>query len=292
MPMPGPLMRRVVAALTRCVQRSPRSPQAPCVFTNLNEPAAATAGIMPYTDCMATNDEVPYHYEEVLAKPVKHTVPGRVEGEESMGRAPRPFIVFGALFMFVCLGVMALAIYSTHRSNDRNSKHNLEQKQLSDVSAGLAEALANPKFKKFQRQHPDAAGEEFWTLAVREQLFEDRMLGKLTSLNSTDVKPEHDFIEGVEPKHPWCSFTAPRTSDLQELVKRKADDRVVLVTFNARNWTSYGNKGVVVLWSDLEVTEFISAEAAEERFGITAEEWADPAGKLFGKKAPFQCTYE
>lgn len=73
---------------------------------------------------------------------------------------------------------------------------------------------------------------------------------------------------------------------------RAGEERCILLTFNARNWNNYPEEGVIVLWSDGVVGEWLTFDEASENYGITAEEWADPAGKLFGKKAPFQHTYE
>jgi hypothetical protein len=88
-----------------------------------------------------------------------------------------------------------------------------------------------------------------------------------------------------------CSYTAPRANELLRVMQFSGRDRCVLVTFNSRNWGNYDMHGVVASWSDGQIG-WLTFEQARDEWGITQEEWADPAGKLFGKKAPFQHTFE
>ncbi|MCB9933342.1 MAG: hypothetical protein H6841_07970 [Planctomycetes bacterium] len=231
-----------------------------------------------------------------VPEPRTFSVPMRAPEPQCMGRSPRPYAIAAASFMFLCLAIMFGVIFFANKATDiGSSKRSLEAKQLGDLDAGIKHMLAEQRFASAAKKHPELAGEAFWAFALREGLLDDALLSKLSSLNSTtDLRPENReaFFKGTAPAQPWCSYTAPRMGELAELMKRSPEDRIVLVTFNSRNWSNYPENGVVVLWAGGERAEFLDFETAAEEFGITAEEWADPAGKLFGKKAPFQHTYE
>jgi hypothetical protein len=87
-----------------------------------------------------------------------------------------------------------------------------------------------------------------------------------------------------------CSYTSPMGGEIGKVMMGR--ESVVTITWNAQNWRNAEGKKVPVFWSDDDQAQWLTFEEAQSRFGITAEEWADPAGKLFGKKAPFQHTYE
>ena len=77
-----------------------------------------------------------------------------------------------------------------------------------------------------------------------------------------------------------------------DVLTRTGSDRCVILTFNSRNWQNYPDLGVIVLWSDGDIAEWLTFEEARQEWGITRAEWEDPAGQLFGRKAPFQFTYD
>lgn len=250
---------------------------------------------MSYTDVMATNEKPPYRYEEPIASRPGYKVPNRIDDDQCMGRSPRPYVAVAATFMFVALAIMFGVIFLTTRSNDlvTNTAH-LEVKQMGDIRAALDQAFADERFLKLAESEPDVRGERMWARLIQERLIDEGNIGKLVSLNSpTDVKPYREDVMGGRPtSEPWCSYTAPSLGKLRKLYGHGGDDRAVLITFNARNWNNYPDEGIVVFWTDADVAEFLPFEYFEENYGITEEEWADPAGKLFGKKAPFQYTYE
>jgi hypothetical protein len=141
----------------------------------------------------------------------------------------------------------------------------------------------------------DTQGRQFYEAAFNRKLLEDDLANKLVSLNSkTDKKADGlIFSDGDGTLEEFnCSFTAPIASELLSVMRRKGSERAVLITYNARNWNNFPTLGVIVQWSDAEKPVWMNFEEAQRDWGITAEEWADPAGKLFGKKAPFQHTYE
>ncbi|MCB9895102.1 MAG: hypothetical protein H6839_11680 [Planctomycetes bacterium] len=189
---------------------------------------------------------------------------------------------------------MIWLIGATSKPRDpEGSTYYLEIKQQDDIQAALQAAEVQGDLDGLIKAQPDASGQEFWALCLRERLFESVILRRFRSFRSeTDETPSwEDFLSG-NVKEPWCSYTGPRADQVREATARKGTERVVLFCFNSRNWNNYPNHGVLATWSDGDRATYLTLEDMIETYGITAEEWADPAGKLFGKKAPFQYTYE
>lgn len=202
-----------------------------------------------------------------------------------------------ALIGMVGFVVLALILAFALAPGYQLSIHKLEVKQLGDLQAALMEVAHDPT-RTAQLQDEavrDLRGAAFYEAILKRRVIEDRYLSKLVSLRTvTDTYAGKSWIEDSAGRMPadTCSYTGPVAGTLAELLARKGEVRVVLITFNSRNWNNYPDHGVIILWTDAAQAEFLPFEYFEEHYGITADEWADPAGKLFGKKAPFQFTYE
>jgi hypothetical protein len=233
------------------------------------------------------DSKVPYGYGGPVSKPESEA-----PASPSAARAPRLRPMVAAGFMFVALAVMFGAIYAMRRPVITAQFAGLEQKQIEDLRAGLNTAVRHPKFDSIAEKHASANGHAFWSVMLGQGLLDEVLMARLVSIKSeTDSKPDKSWInEGSGLRRDACSLTGPRLGDLKELMS--AEQHCVLVTFNARNWNNYPDDGVIVIWSDRNCAEWLTFEEAATEWSITAEEWADPAGKLFGKKTPFQHTYE
>jgi len=133
-----------------------------------------------------------------------------------------------------------------------------------------------------------ADGRDFWIVMIQDSIAPASTVEDLVSVSGPDkAKATSGSLRNLELDPEHCSFTGPRGRHIQALRGKS-----VLVTFNSRNWNNYPDRGVLVIWYDSETPQWLNFEQAKADWGITAEEWADPAGKLFGKKAPFQDTYE
>lgn len=199
----------------------------------------------------------------------------------------------GSILLVLLLFILLGAFYVP---GHRNSKRELEQRQMGDIAYALRDIGKIQGMEGRLKRAPlaEARGTNFWLAGLQKHVIEIDILGKLISLNSPgDARADIAFLEDSTLWKPEnCSYTAPMGAELAELLKRKGEQRCVLVTFNARNWENYQEFGVLVLWSDGEKGEWLTFDQAAADWGITAEEWADPAGKLFGIKPPFQHTYE
>jgi hypothetical protein len=202
-------------------------------------------------------------------------------------------VAFGVLFLGgLLVGVLAVAVIP--KLTDAKSK--LEIKQMGDLEAGLEQIApdSSKRRKLLGEGLHDSAGEELWVKLFQQRMIDQRLLKKVVSLNSRTDTPlnEHELESLTLPPQGHCSYTLPRGGKLLEVMSRKGANRCVLITLNSRNWKNYGQQGVPCIWSDGTGNGFMTFEQAQSEHGITAEEWADPAGKLFGKKAPFQFTYD
>ena len=170
----------------------------------------------------------------------------------------------------------------------------IEIKQTADVMTGYQGIAHDPTKRKRLAELGDVRGEKFFEAAFRTRLLDEDMISKLVSRNSaTDVPAGREWITAGEPMPPnSCSYTAPRADMLLEVLQMQGLRRCVLMCFNSRNWNNYPDRGVLVFFSDGTTAEYMTFKQARDDWGITEEEWADPAGKLFGIKPPFQHTYE
>ncbi len=194
--------------------------------------------------------------------------------------------VVGLMFLFGAL-VGVLAVATVPKLHDARSK--LEAKQIADVRNALQYLSFNQTHMRSLQQVPEARGHAFYDLALREGVLDPGLAPKLTSLNGKDIAlPASAAGSGLPAQS--CSYTAPGSHGLE--VTMSSSDSFAVVTFNSRNWNNYPKNGVLIAWNDKPEATWLTFEQANTRFGITQEEWNDPAGKLYGKKAPFQHTYE
>lgn len=198
----------------------------------------------------------------------------------------RDYAWYALASVVVALLVSAVLVVGicTPRMGDR--KDRLELKQLGDVAQQLHAKKSVPP------ELGEARGREFYEGAFNHGLLPPEILSKLVSLNGPDSpasKPEPGELVKLLPEN--CSYTGPQGNAITQLLRQRGPYRRVLMTFNAENWHNFPDHGVAVMWSDGEA-QWLTQEEAEDEWGITEEEWADPAGKLFGKKAPFEFTHE
>jgi hypothetical protein len=140
----------------------------------------------------------------------------------------------------------------------------------------------------------DASGRAFWNGMFRMGMLDHEYLNRIVSLDSKhDDAADSAVFENNGPglTSTNCSYTSPRANGYAETANMKGSNRTVLFTYDTRNWDNYGDKGVIVVFSDAETPEFLDLATAEAQFGIGAAEWGKPQG-LIGIKKPFDHTFE
>lgn len=199
-------------------------------------------------------------------------------------------VVIGILGLLV--GILAVAVIPKLTQ----AKNKLEVKQLGDIKTAL-DNISIDKAKAGQLQKAplkDARGRKFYEQAFKRKLFNDDLVGKIVSLNSGDTSADKSFItdENMELPELSCSYTAPIGGELLVLMKKTGKQRVVLITFNSRNWNNYADEGAIVQFSDGEVAEYMKKDDARENWQIDTDTWDSNPGDIIGQKKPFDKTYE
>lgn len=167
------------------------------------------------------------------------------------------------------------------------AKENREVEQIAVLRFELVSLMESPA-KQAQLRDADMLrlqGSEFWTVANQRGVFDQ-------DLNRSLVSQFQDQGATAPVPAGSVSYTAPKAGGLNLLAHRTGENRAVLFTWKARLWGSAGADRVPVVWTDGNTPEWFSFSDAERDWSITRAQWDDPAGKLFGKKAPFQFTYE
>ncbi|MCB9933341.1 MAG: hypothetical protein H6841_07965 [Planctomycetes bacterium] len=211
--------------------------------------------------------------------------------KKGMSGAVLALIIVGVVFGVVAVGgvlVGILAVAVIPKLTE--AKNKLEVKQMADLQAGLQNLAVDQSKSRRLNMPPlrEARGEQLWMLLLQEELIDQRLSKKLVSLNSRTDTPQAAPTQGGN----HCSYTLPEARSLLTVMNKRGSERCVVVTFNSRNWNNYPEAGVPCIWSDNAVVSWLTFEDAQRDWGITADEWADPGGKLLGKKPPFQFTHE
>jgi prepilin-type N-terminal cleavage/methylation domain-containing protein len=200
-------------------------------------------------------------------------------------------VVIGILGLLV--GILAVAVIPKLT----DAKNKLEVKQVADLMSGFQGIAADDAKKKRLRDKDVAAakGEKFYEAAFKKKLLDDSLLGKLVSKNSTtDSTADKAWIDDPNGELPAnsCSYTAPKGSDLLTVMSLKGKNRRVIVSFNSRNWKNYPDHGVLVQWSDGDVSEYMLAETATgEPWNLDSGAWDENPDDIIGEKAPFDKTH-
>jgi hypothetical protein len=185
------------------------------------------------------------------------------------------------------IAVLVLFVFKTTVeplvSDDRDP---LELTRVGDLSLALRDIASN-EGRREALMHPDVInkqGASFWVAAIHTNALDANLNAKLLSPLSNDgYKPPTIPVASV-------SYTAPKAGALLLVMARQ--DSFVLITWNSRNWRNAGGDRVPVVFNGQETASWLTFEDAQRGYGINRAEWDDPAGQLFGKKTPFQFTYE
>lgn len=197
-------------------------------------------------------------------------------------------VVIGILGLLV--GILAVAVLPRLKEARRNS----EVINLGKVTQELELGLNTGSNRGRLHAMGEKAGRAFWNEMFRHRILGSENLKNIVSLDSPEDSAAGSEVfeaggEGLRQNH--CSYTSPKANEMLTVSGLKGSQRAVLFTYDRRNWQNYGEKGVIVVFSDSPTPEFLDAAMAELSHGLTANDWASPAA-MFGVKKPFHRTYE
>jgi len=166
---------------------------------------------------------------------------------------------------------------------------------MSEVISQLQMIATDDKKKQLVRtgsELKDATGATFFGAALKLEVVDDVIIKFLVIPDSGDGVADKAAVKssGSLPAQS-CSYASPKGQDLMSAMNAKGSKRKVLLCPNSRNWKRYGDT-VPVYFSDGNAPVKLAFDEAAKSFNITRDEWDDPAGKLFGKKAPFDMVGE
>lgn len=199
-------------------------------------------------------------------------------------------VVIGILGLLV--GILAVAVIPKLTE----AQNKLEVKQVGDLMAGFQNIAADSakKEKLRKKEVKDTKGEGFYEAAFKYKILDDALIPKIVSLHSnTDSKAGKEWLEGDgEMPANSCSYTAPKGGKLLEVMNLKGSKRKVILSFNSRNWSNYGDAGVIVQWSDAETAEYMTKDiATSDPWNLDEKAWNENPDEIIGEKSPFDMTY-
>ncbi|MBP9891766.1 MAG: hypothetical protein KBG84_07640 [Planctomycetes bacterium] len=165
---------------------------------------------------------------------------------------------------------------------------------MSAVVAELQSSMVEDRKKKMLRHKDivDTSGAAFFGAAIKAEVLDTSITKFLVIPESGDTAADGAAVKvsGNLPASS-CSYACPKASNLLAAMNAKGSKQKVVLCPNARNWKRYGDT-VPVYFSDGNAPVKLTFDEAAKTFNITRDEWDDPAGKLFGKKAPFDLMGE
>lgn len=197
-------------------------------------------------------------------------------------------VVIGILGLLV--GILAVAVLPRLKEARRNS----EVLNLGKVTQELELGLNTGNNRGKLIAMGEKAGRAFWNEMFRHQILSSENLKNIVSLDSPEDSSAGSEVfekggEGLKQSH--CSYTSPKANEILAVSGLKGSQRAVLFTYDRRNWLNYGEKGVIVVFSDSPTPEFMDFAMAELSHGLTANDWSSPAS-MYGVKKPFHKTHE
>ncbi|MCC6149009.1 MAG: hypothetical protein IT461_02065 [Planctomycetes bacterium] len=148
------------------------------------------------------------------------------------------------------------------------------------------------KKKLRDKELGEKSGAAFFGAAIRLEILDPSITKWLVIPESGDAAADGAAVKASgELPAASCSYACPKARNLLVAMSGKGSKKKVVLCPNSRNWKRYGD-AVPVYFSDGNAPVKLTFDEAAKSFSITRDEWNDPAGKLFGKKAPFDMVGE
>lgn len=196
-------------------------------------------------------------------------------------------VVIGLLLLAACSEAGAPDSVTDEQRNE-TGRHMMEIKTAMD-HVSIDKWKASNLFKVPLK---DMRGAALLGEAIKKEVFSEDLCKWLVIPGGKDKAADGAAVKssGTLPGDN-CSFCVPKGAELLSVRKGDGKNLKVLICPNSRNWAFFGDK--IPMFFNVGAEPVIVTYAHMKRdFDITEDEWKDPAGKLFGKKAPFDKVYE
>ncbi|MBK9973668.1 MAG: prepilin-type N-terminal cleavage/methylation domain-containing protein [Planctomycetes bacterium] len=208
----------------------------------------------------------------------------------------RGFTLVELMVVIAILGLLVSVLAFTVVHQYAKSKADLEKIAMKDIVSGINQMTIDQRAGAILRAEPNrnAGGREFFKAAFKSKLLDESLLKKIVSQSGNDFAADALPSEGAELLAENCSFTAPKMGELREVMGLGGKKRVVLLSHNGRNWRNYESLGYgpLVIFSDGDMAQYLDPQTAQAEMKLSSADWEDPSANLFGRKQPFQRTYE
>jgi prepilin-type N-terminal cleavage/methylation domain-containing protein len=206
------------------------------------------------------------------------------------------FTLVELMVVIAIIGLLVSVLATATLPKMRKATAEMDKIQMKDCYDELVRATIDEgNRKKLKAEYmAEKKGYEFWESLFKHKVIGREVLRRLVSKGGSDTASTSDWIdeEGGHLAIDSCSWTAPRSRNLFEVLNARGKDRAVVFSFNSRNWTNYPDAGVLVLFSENDVPEYVTPETLKEMsWDLSPEEWQNPSS-LFGQKRPFDGTWE
>jgi prepilin-type N-terminal cleavage/methylation domain-containing protein len=207
------------------------------------------------------------------------------------------FTLVELMVVIAIIGLLVSVLATATLPKLKKASSEMDKIQMKDCYDELVRATQLDEGNK-RKLHNEAIvekkGYEFWEAMFRNKILGSEVLRRLVSKGGSDTPADSRWLEDENGHLPVdsVSWTAPRTRNLFEVLKSHGKDKAVLFSFNGRNWNNYPDAGVLVLFAENEVPEYVTPETLKDYgWELSPEEWQSPSS-LFGQKRPFDGTWE
>lgn len=209
----------------------------------------------------------------------------------------RGFTLVELMVVIAILGLLVSVLATATLPKMRKANGEMDKIQMKHCYDELIRAVSfdDAVKRKLRAEYmAEKKGHELWEALFKHKVLGREVLKRLVSKGGSDAPAESNWIDEENGRLPIdaVSWTIPRARNLMEVFATRGKDKAVAFSFNTRNWNNYPDAGVLVLFAENEVPEFVTRETLKDMgWEITAEDWNNPSS-LFGQKRPFDGTWE
>ncbi len=211
-------------------------------------------------------------------------------------RLRRGFTLVELMVVIAIIGLLVSVLATATLPKMRKASAEMDKIQMKDCYDELVRAFIDEGQRKKLKLESvaDKKGYEFWETVFKHKIIGREVLRRLVSKGGTDTAADSRWLDEEGGRLPVdsVSWTAPRARNFFEVLGCHGKDKAVVFCFNGRNWNNYPDQGVLVMWSEGEVPEYVTQEMFKEwGWEISPEDWSTPSS-VIGQKRPFDGTWE
>lgn len=180
----------------------------------------------------------------------------------------------------------ALILFSVCSCGDTPPDPNVAGANMGKLMSQYQGIAADDSKRRKLHKMKEKSGKAYLVAAVKEGLFDESVIPQLVIPNGLNTAAAD--ASSLTADH--VAFCAPKSNEVMIALNKRGREKKVVICPDAAHWKMFGEE-VPIQFSDVEKPVLTTYRDLKD-WDITKEDWADPKGKLFGKKAPFDMIYE